>query len=108
MKKNEVSRARDGKLSTEDCGPIKSRDSVFFKTFVFVIFFSVAAMGKGKSKVQRPPFPFDAGAFGGQGVPPPRRPQPSCVAAPSLRGVTLISGVVAFVVFCVFFPRSLR
>ena len=48
-------------------------------------------MGKGKSKVQRPPFPFDAGAFGGQGVPPPRRPQPSCVAAPSLRGVTLVS-----------------
>ena len=81
---------------------------VFFKTFVFVIFFSVVAMGEGKSKVQRPPFPFDAGAFGGQGVPPPRRPQPSCVAAPSLRGVTLISGVVAFVVFCVFFPRSLR
>ena len=30
-------------------------------------------------------------AFRGQGVPPPRRPQPSCVAAPSLRGVTLVS-----------------
>ena len=59
-------------------------------------------MGKGKSKVQRPPFSFDAGAFGGRGVPPPRRPQPSCVAAPSLRGVTLVS-VCSLCLISVFF-----